>query len=195
MSMKASFIALVTIFIASGGLASTNLCAHKAPISCTFIGANKDVLVETSSRSSNNERRSLQARQDSNGTQPVSVCGTQCDTHCYNPDGGGPDPKDCHVIADALRFESENSGPTFDIPFGENSTITLSYQNCSSLFVNQEDSGVDLTYCKVEWANTIDDLAQNCPSTEIDHGGICLGPQQDWFIQVQHGPELRTPTN
>ena len=31
-------------------------------------------------------------------------------TTCFNPSGGGPDPNDCHVIADALRFDSENIG-------------------------------------------------------------------------------------
>ena len=31
-------------------------------------------------------------------------------TTCFTPAGGGPDPNDCHVIADALRFDSENIG-------------------------------------------------------------------------------------
>jgi hypothetical protein len=31
-------------------------------------------------------------------------------TNCFLPAGGGPDPNQCHVIADALRFNSENTG-------------------------------------------------------------------------------------
>ncbi len=31
-------------------------------------------------------------------------------TNCFLPAGGGPDPNECHIIADALRFESENTG-------------------------------------------------------------------------------------
>lgn len=33
-------------------------------------------------------------------------------TNCFLPAGGGPDPNECHIIADALRFESENTGIT-----------------------------------------------------------------------------------
>ena len=31
-------------------------------------------------------------------------------TTCFTPSGGGPDPNECHVIADALRFDSQNIG-------------------------------------------------------------------------------------
>ncbi len=31
-------------------------------------------------------------------------------TNCFTPSGGGPNPNDCTVIADALLFESQNKG-------------------------------------------------------------------------------------
>lgn len=31
-------------------------------------------------------------------------------TSCFTPSGGGPDPNDCKIISDALRYESQNTG-------------------------------------------------------------------------------------
>lgn len=31
-------------------------------------------------------------------------------TNCFTPSGGGPDPNECHVIADALLYDSQNVG-------------------------------------------------------------------------------------
>lgn len=37
----------------------------------------------------------------------MTITGT---TNCFPGAGGGPDPNDCHVIADALRYDSQNIG-------------------------------------------------------------------------------------
>lgn len=37
-------------------------------------------------------------------------CGAPCARHCFAPAGGGPDPRDCAVIADALLYEGQNTG-------------------------------------------------------------------------------------
>lgn len=39
-------------------------------------------------------------------------------TICFTPSGGGPDPNDCHIIADALRFQSQNIAPVFTVTNG-----------------------------------------------------------------------------
>ena len=67
-------------------------------------------------------------------TPPSNVCGLPCKsstlwyrsgpwspaiahvislgtTNCFTPAGGGPDPNECHVIADALLYDSQNIGP------------------------------------------------------------------------------------
>ena len=31
-------------------------------------------------------------------------------TFCFTPAGGGPDPNECHVITDALLYDSQNVG-------------------------------------------------------------------------------------
>jgi hypothetical protein len=31
-------------------------------------------------------------------------------TNCFSPSGGGPDPNECNVIADALLYDSQNIG-------------------------------------------------------------------------------------
>lgn len=38
-------------------------------------------------------------------------------TDCFTPSGGGPDPNDCHIIADALRFDGQDA-PDFTVPTG-----------------------------------------------------------------------------
>ena len=31
-------------------------------------------------------------------------------TNCFTPSGGGPDPNECTIIADALLYDSQNIG-------------------------------------------------------------------------------------
>lgn len=75
----------------------------------TYIGPNQDVLAEYYSCAStfaNNTVSSVEKR-------VTNECGASCTTNCYTPSGGGPDPNDCQVIADALLFEGQNTGECY----------------------------------------------------------------------------------
>jgi hypothetical protein len=82
-------------------------CTGKELLKHTYIGVNKDVSAEYYSCASNfgigGSLPSLERRQN-------NQCGAPCTTNCFNPAGGGPDPNDCQIIADALLFESQNTG-------------------------------------------------------------------------------------
>lgn len=79
----------------------------------------------------------------------VSLAGT---THCFNPSGGGPDPNECHVISDALRYNSQAIGNVFNIP-RDATVVRVLYRSCYSFFVNQ--ATVDLQYCRQDWVSLI----------------------------------------
>lgn len=87
--------------------------------------------------------------------------------NCFVPSGGGPDPNECHVIADALLFDSQNVGTSFDpkvscelcmltsqsgalftIPANA-SVVTMQFRSCLTFFVNQ--AGVDEQFCRSAW--------------------------------------------
>jgi len=128
--MKLFLIALAFTLVASGGASPASTNARKSPIrspfdslthryimlvDCTgkqllkqtYIGANKDVSAQYySCASSFGSGGPLPSSESSQNNQ----CGANCTTNCFNPAGGGPDPNDCHVIADALLFESQNTG-------------------------------------------------------------------------------------
>ncbi|KAJ7620953.1 hypothetical protein FB45DRAFT_838622 [Roridomyces roridus] len=114
----------------------------------------------------------------------VDTCGNTCNTNCFTPSGGGPNPPDCTVIADALLFDSQNVAADFVLGTGVNNTIVMQYQSCLSFFVNQLTT--DLEYCRVDWASLISFIAPNCQSTQNAHGGNCVASDQAWFAQVQH---------
>ncbi|KAK7442994.1 hypothetical protein VKT23_015941 [Stygiomarasmius scandens] len=176
------FVAALSLGVTASPLVSRDeLCAGQTIVSETYIGENKDVKLQQISCAAGLGARALEARQNNNGT---NVCGANCATHCFNPSGGGPDPNECHVIADALRFDSENVGALFQISNGTSNVVTLTYRSCESFFVNQ-DLG-PLVYCRTDWADVIDFVAPNCQSTQNAHGGLCLASDQRWFIQVQH---------
>ncbi|KAF9269737.1 hypothetical protein L218DRAFT_993736 [Marasmius fiardii PR-910] len=158
---------------------SQQVCLGQVVNSEMFIGANQDVKVEfvTCPQPS----QVLEPRQT---TPPTNVCGAQCNTNCFTPSGGGPDPNECHVIADALRFDSENIGAIFPIGTGTNNTIVMTFRSCKSFFVNQ-DLGA-LAYCRTDWAAVLDIVASNCQAPQNAHGGNCVAADQRWFIQVQH---------
>ncbi|KAI0089759.1 hypothetical protein BDY19DRAFT_84228 [Irpex rosettiformis] len=114
----------------------------------------------------------------------VNVCGAQCNTNCFTPSGGGPDPNECHVITDALLYDSQNVGASFTMnPAQNTSVITMQYRSCKTFIVNQ--AGMPLTYCRSDWSAILDFVAFNCQSEENAHGGNCVAADQWWFIQVQ----------
>ncbi|KAG7095314.1 hypothetical protein E1B28_006079 [Marasmius oreades] len=162
---------------------SGEVCPGQVVNSEMFIGEHRDVKVEfvtcpQTKRTLGN--RAIELRQ----TPPTNVCGQQCNTNCFTPSGGGPDPNECHIIADALRFDSENIGAIFPIGTGTNNTIVMTFRSCKTFFVNH-DLG-DLAYCRTDWADVLDFVAFNCQAPQNAHGGNCVAADQRWFIQAQH---------
>jgi hypothetical protein len=80
-------------------------CEGKQLLERTYLGSNKEVRSESYS-CANSLAPSLERREKSTNNQ----CGAHCTTICFKPSGGGPDPNDCQVIADALLFEGQNTG-------------------------------------------------------------------------------------
>lgn len=95
------------------------VCPGQVIVSETFIGADNNVKLAEVYCPENVAARSLSAR------QAVDVCGDTCrffvplfgvqfsdcpvgNTSCFTPSGGGPNPNDCTVIADAMLFYSQN---------------------------------------------------------------------------------------
>jgi hypothetical protein len=70
------------------------------------------------------------------------------------PSGGGPDPNECHVITDALKYDSQNVGALFQIPNGVNNTIVMTFGSCTSFIVNQNLAPI--VYCRTNWVRTHD---------------------------------------
>ncbi|KAK0489913.1 hypothetical protein EDD18DRAFT_559178 [Armillaria luteobubalina] len=162
----------------------SEVCPGQVTHSETYIGVDKNVKVETVSCPDGalTKRGDLIPRQTSNVT---NVCGAQCNTLCFTPSGGGPDPNECHIIADAIRYDSQNIGSTFTINNGTTGNIVvMTYSSCESFFVNQIDGLME--YCRLDWASVIDYVAPNCQATQNAHGGDCLAADGTWFIQVQH---------
>ncbi|KAJ3712819.1 hypothetical protein EV361DRAFT_592972 [Lentinula raphanica] len=159
------------------------VCPGQVTVSETFIGADSNVkLAQVYCPENTPLEPALSARQD-NGTTPLDVCGATCDTNCFTPSGGGPNPNDCSVIADAMRFYSQNVNDTFLIGTGTNNTVVLTYSTCETFYVNQDP--VEQSYCYSDWATIVDYIAPNCQSTQNAHGGNCIAADQQWFIQVQ----------
>ncbi|KAI6046639.1 hypothetical protein EDC04DRAFT_2887901 [Pisolithus marmoratus] len=126
---------------------------------------------------------------------PTNVCGHTCNTNCFTPAGGGPDPNDCQVIAHALLYANQNTGAchsiydetklhlhqgtNFNITVG--SPIFMQYASCETFFVNQ--ASYNETYCRNDWASVIEYVAFNCQAQQNAHGGNCVASDQTWFIQ------------
>ncbi|KDR73229.1 hypothetical protein GALMADRAFT_725422 [Galerina marginata CBS 339.88] len=171
--------------------ADESICPGEAEIiSETYIGKDHNVKMTTLSCSEKIQPRILGTLVGRQGTTPppppLNVCGAKCNTNCFLPAGGGPDPNDCHVIADALRYDSQNVGAIFAIPNGNSTTnpVVMQFSSCKTFFVNQ-DLG-PLAYCRTDWAALIDFVAPNCQATQNAHGGNCVAADQRWFVQVQH---------
>ncbi|KAH8091381.1 hypothetical protein BXZ70DRAFT_909828 [Cristinia sonorae] len=200
-----SFITAIALAVLSTVFASepvsgdvSALCQDPAVISESFIGENKDVKMTAYSCSNvvspnggggngtSNASPSPRAFDDFENTltkRATNVCGATCDTHCFNPAGGGPDPNECHVISDALRYNGQNLGNVFNIPNNAN-VVRMQYASCYSFFVNQANQ--DLQYCRNDWASVLDYVAYNCQAQQNAHGGLCVARSQQWFIQIQH---------
>jgi len=164
---------------------NTNVCDGAVTLASTWIGEAKNVELKSvfcllNQRHGHDVQQHVLPVQQQ--TVPTNVCGAQCATNCFTPAGGGPDPNDCHVIADALRFDSQSIGPLFDIGTGTN--ITLKYNSCETFFLNQASG--PLVYCRTDWASLIDFVAPNCQATQNAHGGNCVANNQAWFVQVNH---------
>jgi len=164
---------------------SKSICpsgAAAVTLSSTFIGQEKNVKMDfVSCPETIKSRSELEQRQVTS-----NVCGAACTTNCFPGAGGGPDPNDCHIIADALRFESQNTGLTFDIGTGSNNTVVMSFSTCETFFLNQAQPAEALTYCRLDFANVIDFVAPNCQATQNAHGGNCVANDGRWFVQAQH---------
>ncbi|KAJ8081626.1 hypothetical protein PM082_007472 [Marasmius tenuissimus] len=158
------------------------ICAGQTIVSTTFVGQDKNVKAEVLSCPNNDFTQHVAARQTA--PTPTNVCGTACNTNCFTPSGGGPNNGDCHVIADALLFESENTGPIVQINNGANNTIAMSFRSCKTFFVNQ-DLG-PLAYCRNNWSSLVDIITGTCGAAQNAHGGNCVAADQRWFVQVQH---------
>ncbi|KAI0069302.1 hypothetical protein BV25DRAFT_1910987 [Artomyces pyxidatus] len=183
------FLSLLAIALPLIGSTHAALqCDNKKTISHTLAGPNKDVSVNYV-HCSNIIRPELEPIALRNGlttrqSVPVDVCGATCATNCFPGAGGGPDPNDCAVIADALLYDSENIGPLVTLdPATNTSAITMTYNSCETFILNQVDYA--LQYCRNDWATLVDYIADNCQATQSAHGGNCVATDQRWFVQVQ----------
>lgn len=154
----------------------TTLCQSPTVVSESSVGQNSDVnMVAYSCANVVANNSSVTSPRDLNHESSLvkratSVCGATCtsclssclaymwlishsshlagDTHCFNPAGGGPDPNDCKVISDVLRYDSQNTANTFNIPHSA-AVVRMQYRSCYSFFVNQATT--DLQYCRLDW--------------------------------------------
>ncbi|KIK64072.1 hypothetical protein GYMLUDRAFT_40307 [Collybiopsis luxurians FD-317 M1] len=179
-SIAMQFLSVLVALVSAAVLVSASpdeVCDGQVVLSETFIGEEKNVKVQhlTCPVAATKTKRALAPRQ-------TNVCGNNCQTSCFTPAGGGPNPNDCHIIADALRFDSQNIGPFFNITAGVNNTVALTFASCLSFYVNQDT--INQTYCRTDWAGVIDFIAPNCQATQNAHGGLCVETNQNFFIQV-----------
>ncbi|KAF7966168.1 hypothetical protein HWV62_39760 [Athelia sp. TMB] len=185
-------ILLATALVASSSPLSTASCAGKETLVTEYIGPQKDVLAEYYSCASapttfGNTTVTPSTTTAAKRASPTDLCGASCTTTCYTPAGGGPDPNDCQVIADALLFEGQNTGPLFTLGTAGNSTtnfIRLRYSSCNSTIVNQDPTSIE--YCYSDWAGVTGYVGKNCQATSSPpaHGGICVASDQQFFIHA-----------
>ncbi|TCD66359.1 hypothetical protein EIP91_001465 [Steccherinum ochraceum] len=154
-----ALVALPAVFAVAISDDVLSLCDSPSVVSETFIGAEKNVQVQALKCA--NDLVPREANIIKKRATPVNVCGATCDTNCFVPSGGGPDPNECHVISDALLFDSENVGALFNITTNAAmAMITMKFRSCETYFLNQ--AGLDLTYCRTDWGGVIDWVAFNC---------------------------------
>jgi len=162
-----------------------SVCSSPKVASETYIGKDKNVKVETIQCAEPPRVSSRDAGDSLVEKRQTNVCGATCTTNCFTPSGGGPNPNDCHVITEALIFDSQNDGDLFTMnPANNTAVITMTFSSCATFIVDQ--AGIPLTYCRSDWASVLDFVAFNCQSTQNAHGGNCVATSQEWFIQVDH---------
>ena len=204
LSLVAAILSVASAALIAHGPVSE--CANEQIAETTYIGADKNVKV-TFSHCANEEIVNAQGEPESkfNKRQSSNVCGNTCtfspsvrhgtlqlltsrctgNTYCWANATGGPTTSDCTVIADALLYESQNTGVFFNATaFGVCSTltpsflhdcspnylktptnkITMVYNTCETYFLNQDTSNI--TYCRTEWVWTPPPL-HNCPFSHI----------------------------
>ncbi|RDX45062.1 hypothetical protein OH76DRAFT_1358598 [Lentinus brumalis] len=158
-------------------------CSHEEVAYTTYIGQDKNVKLQVSHCDDELLRdahgslvTSLTKRQSSN------VCGAPCNTFCWTP-AGGPTTSDCTVIADALLYESQNTGVLFNVNAFNTSTnkVTMQYNTCLTYFLNQDFN--TLTYCRTEWSKLVNWLASDCSAANGSSGGLCVATDQRWYVQ------------
>ncbi|KAF8961149.1 hypothetical protein BDZ97DRAFT_1829769 [Flammula alnicola] len=146
-------LALISLVAGNPVASAEPLCKGNQVVTSTeFIGENKNVKLEHISCDSLNTPAAIEKGALLNARQtapPFNVCGAPCQTDCFTPSGGGPDPNDCHVIADALRFDSQNVNTTFIIGTGASDIVSLSFSTCESFFLNQ--AATSLVYCRTDF--------------------------------------------
>ncbi|KAI0658351.1 hypothetical protein C8Q70DRAFT_190681 [Cubamyces menziesii] len=172
-----------------GSAASLSVCDNEVVASETFIGKDHNVKLTTSHCDGvpqvSSQGALLNKRQHTPGP-PVNVCGNQCDTHCFNPSGGGPNENDCAVIADALLYDEQNVGDLFNVTYNSSpgDKVTMQYGSCLTYFLNQNSR--DFIYCRSDWSSLVTWLSGDCNAANNAHGGLCVATDGDWYIQVQH---------
>ncbi|TFY79154.1 hypothetical protein EWM64_g4857 [Hericium alpestre] len=182
--MQLLFLMMLIAFTATAR--ALFLCENKRILSTTYVGEDHNVRVERVQCSNiilpQNDKVFVR---EVLGERQSNVCGATYSTNCFPGAGGGPDPNECHVIADALLYDSQNIGPTFDMdPAKGTSLIVMTYRSCESFIVNQTKE--TLQYCRTDWSNLVSYIAPNCQATQNAHGGNCVASDQRWFVQVQH---------
>ena len=144
LSLVAAIMSVASAALIAHGLVSE--CANEQIAETTYIGADQNVKV-TLSHCANEEFVNAQSEPESKLTrrQSNNVCGNTCtfarrvcpetfllltfrcagNTYCAENATGGPLISDCTVIADALLYESQNTGVYFNAtPWGVRSKIT-----------------------------------------------------------------------
>ncbi|KAI0353264.1 hypothetical protein OH77DRAFT_1427683 [Trametes cingulata] len=193
-SLYLSLAASLGVSTTAVALGMTHVCrnGHETIASETFIGESRNVkLIHARCDEgipTRHRRFAASKRQDitTSSSPPADVCDAECDTFC-DTSGDGPDPNDCKIIANALLYETEAAGPSFEIGAKGTSTdqIRLQYGTCSTFFFNKV-TGTNLTYCREDWSSLVNWLSEDCITRKQTSTGLCVAKDQRWFVQVQH---------
>lgn len=90
-------------------------CHGQEVLKQTYIGQSNDVLASYYTCSDSSPATSFAPPTARSLEGRTNECSAPCTTTCYTPSGGGPNPNDCTVVADALLYESQNTGLQFSI--------------------------------------------------------------------------------
>jgi len=131
---------------------------------------------------------------------PNNVCGMKCETECifsesprdgfgFRHNTGMLEVNDCFVIADTIRFFSENDAKTntilgMSVTGSPPNNVTMVYSTCKSTFLNQGTA--PLEYCRTDWAKTIDNMVPFCHGWQRAKSSKCVAEDESWSIEVQH---------